>query len=133
MIREYNLTINDETYHIKLETLGASSSLPPRKTAAAAPVYPAPAPQAAPAPQTAPAASIPSGGEKERILTPMPGNVWKVLKKPGDAVKKGDTVIVLEAMKMENEIMASVDGIIAELPVTEGQSLDTNALICVIR
>lgn len=132
MKKEYKMTVNDSVYHIVLETADSGSGMPPRRNGlpAAHPRTPAPSyAPAAPAPVSAPAS--PGGGE--RVCAPMPGNVWKVKAKNGDSVKKGDVLIILEAMKMENEIMAMCDGTISDFSVSEGQSLDSGALICVIR
>lgn len=131
MRKEYKLTVNDTEYKIVLEKMGTSSSMPPRKNPASVAAAPRPAVSApAPAPAPVPAAA-PSGGE--RVCAPLPGNVWKLKVKNGDTVKKGDVVVILEAMKMENEIMASCSGTICNVSVSEGQSIDTGALICEIK
>ena len=102
--------------------------------AAPAPVAapaPAPAPVAAPAPAPAPApAAAPVAGEA--ITAPMPGNILKVNVTPGQAVKEGDVLLVLEAMKMENEIMAPRAGTVAQVLVTKGATVDTGATMVVL-
>lgn len=131
MKKEYKLTVNDAVYNIVLETVGTGSGMPPRKNTAQAamPRTAAPVPAAA-----APAVVAPSlNASGERVCAPMPGNVWKIKVKNGDVVKKGDVLIILEAMKMENEIMAPCDGTVADMNISESQSLDTGALICAIR
>ena len=85
-------------------------------------VFPAPAP-VAPAP-----ASAPAGGQA--ISAPMPGTILKVNVSNGQAVKKGDVLFVLEAMKMENEIMAPCDGTVAGVSVSAGASVETGTALC---
>ena len=103
---------------------------------AATPAAPKPAPvapKAAPAPQPAPApapATAPVGGNK--VNSPLPGSVISVAVKEGQAVKKGDTLLVLESMKMENPIMADCDGTVTKIAVAPGQSVMQDDLLVVI-
>ena len=103
---------------------------------AAAPAAPKPAPvapKAAPAPQPTPApapATAPVGGNK--VNSPLPGSVISVAVKEGQAVKKGDTLLVLESMKMENPIMADCDGTVTKIAVAPGQSVMQDDLLVVI-
>lgn len=103
---------------------------------AAAPAAPKPAPvapKAAPAPQPAPApvpAAAPVGGNK--VNSPLPGSVISVAVKEGQAVKKGDTLLVLESMKMENPILADCDGTVSKIAVAPGQSVMQDDLLVVI-
>lgn len=103
---------------------------------AAAPAAPKPAPvapKAAPAPQPTPApapATAPVGGNK--VNSPLPGSVISVAVKEGQAVKKGDTLLVLESMKMENPIMADCDGTVTKIAVAAGQSVMQDDLLVVI-
>ena len=80
----------------------------------------------------APAASVaaPAGGEK--VCAPMPGNILAVNVSNGSAVKKGDVLMILEAMKMENEIMAPCDGTVTSVSVTKGAAVESGALLCTI-
>ena len=78
----------------------------------------------------APAAAAPAGGEK--VTSPMPGTILSVNVQNGSAVKKGDVLMILEAMKMENEIMAPCDGTIASVNTSKGSTVDSGALLCVI-
>lgn len=75
------------------------------------------------------APSVPLTTNAKKILSPMPGNVFKVVVSAGEQVKKGDVVLVLEAMKMENEIVAPNDGIISVIHVKEGQSVESNDVL----
>ena len=109
-MRKFIVNVNGTSYEVEVEEVGASSSAPvtqaPAPIAApAAAVAPAAAPAAAPAP--APAAA-PAGGTP--VKAPMPGNVLDIKVSNGQAVKKGDLLVILEAMKMENEIFAPQDG-----------------------
>ena len=122
-MKKYNVTVNGTAYEITLEVVDAADV---KTTASPAPAA-APAPVAAPAP--APAAA-PAGGET--VVAPMPGNILAVNVQNGSAVKKGDVLMILEAMKMENEIMAPCDGTIASVNVTKGSTVETGAVLCVI-
>lgn len=118
-MKQYKVTVNGTLYEITLEVVEGA------ELAAA----PAPAPAAAPAAAPAPAA-VPAGGET--ICAPMPGNILSVNVKAGDAVKKGDVLMILEAMKMENEIMAPADGTVVSVNATAGNTVDTGAVLCVL-
>ena len=114
---------------VEIETVAVAA-------APAAPAAPKPAPvapKAAPAPQPAPApgpAAAPVGGNK--VNSPLPGSVISVAVKEGQAVKKGDTLLVLESMKMENPIMADCDGTVTKIAVAPGQSVMQDDLLVVI-
>lgn len=122
-MKKYNVTVNGTAYEVTLEAVDAAEV----KSAPAAPA--APAQQAAPAAASAPAAA-PAGGET--VSAPMPGTILSVNVQNGAAVKKGDVLLILEAMKMENEIMAPCDGTIASVNVQKGSSVETGAVLCVI-
>ena len=114
---------------VEIETVAvAAAPAPAPKPAPAAPKA-APAPQPAPAPTPAPAAA-PVGGTK--VNSPLPGSVIKVNVTEGQAVKKGDTLLVLESMKMENPILAECDGTVAKIAVAAGQSVMQDDLLVVI-
>ena len=122
-MKQYKVNVNGTLYEITLEVVeGAEIAAQPAPAAA-------PAPIAETAPAAAPVAA-PAGGET--ISAPMPGNILAVNVKVGDAVKKGDVLMVLEAMKMENEIMAPCDGTVASVGVNAGATVETGAVLCVL-
>ena len=122
-MKTYTITVNGTVYSVTVEE-GASTGAAP---VAAAPVAAAPAP-AAPAPAAAPAVAQGSG----TVNAPMPGKILGVKASVGQAVKKGDVVVVLEAMKMENEIVAPQDGTIASINVAVGDSVESGAVLATL-
>lgn len=120
-MKKYNVTVNGTKYEVTLEAVDASEV----KASPAAPAAPAAAPAPAPA---APAANA----NGETVTSPMPGTILSVNVSSGSAVKKGDVLLILEAMKMENEILAPCDGTVASVNVTKGSSVETGAVLCVI-
>ena len=118
-MKKYRVTVNGTAYEIELEELTG-----------AAPVA-APAPAAAPAAAPAPVAAAPAGGEQ--VTSPMPGNILSVNVNVGDTVKRGQVLMILEAMKMENEIMCPCDGTVASIHVEKGATVETGTLLCVIQ
>ena len=122
-----NVTVNGKVYTVETET--AAPKVATAKPAAA----PAPAPAAAPAPKAEapkPAAAPAAGGVQ--VKSPLPGSVIKVLVAEGQAVKKGDTLLTLESMKMENAIMAEADGTVKQIAVTPGQNVMQDDLLIVL-
>lgn len=132
-MKKFNITVNGVSYEVDVEEIkdGAAPVAAPRPQATApAPAAPAaPKPQAAPAPT--PAAAAPAGGTT--VESPMPGNIWKVIVKEGQQVKEGETLIILEAMKMENEIPAPCDGVVASLHVAEGAAVNGGDILVSIK
>ena len=118
---KYKVTLNGRTYEVEVEA-GKAMLLDE---------YEAIAPTAAPAPAAAPAAptAVAAG---EVVAAPMPGNILKVNCSQGQAVKAGDILVVLEAMKMENEILAPRDGTVAQVVTTKGAVVDTGAPLVVL-
>ena len=130
---KYKVTLNGRTYEVEVE---AGKAMLLDEYEAIAPAAPAAAPvaapaAAAPAPAAAPAAPVVTGAG-EAVNAPMPGTILKVNVKVGDAVKAGTVLCVLEAMKMENEIMAPKDGTITQVLVNKGSSVDTGAPLVVL-
>ena len=114
-MKKYRVTVNGTAYEIQLEELTGAA--------------PAPAPAAAPAP--APAAAAPAGGEQ--VTSPMPGTILDVKVSQGSAVKQSDVLMILEAMKMENEIMCPCDGKVASINTSKGAMVESGTLLCVIQ
>ncbi len=111
-MKKYKVNVNGTAYEVEIEEMTGA---------------PAAAPVAAPAP--APVAA----GAGESIAAPMPGNILAVNVAAGDMVKKGQVLMVLEAMKMENEIMAPRDGKVTSVAVTKGAAVESGALLCTIQ
>ena len=121
-MKKYNITVNGATYEVLVEEVGATAApvvAAPVFTAAPTAPAAAHAPAAAPAPKAAPAA--PQGATP--VTAPMPGTILQVKVNAGQAVKKGDVICVLEAMKMENDIPAPCDGVIASVSAQKGASV----------
>ena len=129
---KYKITLNGRTYEVEVEH-GKAMLLDEYEAIAPAPVAAAPAaaPVAAAAPAAAPAAPAVTGAG-EAVTAPMPGNILKVNVNVGDAVKEGQVLVVLEAMKMENEIMAPKNGTVTQVVVSKGSTVDTGAPLVVI-
>lgn len=127
---KYKVTLNNRTYEVEVEA-GKAMLLDEYEAYAPAPAEaPAAAPAAAPAPAPAPApVSLASG---EPVAAPMPGNIVRVDVKQGDTVKAGQILIILEAMKMQNEIVAPKDGTVAQVVVKTGDKVDTGAALVVL-
>lgn len=132
---KYQVKVDGKVFEVEVEKVGGGySSLTPTSLTAApqAPVAPAAAPvQAAPvapaAPAPAPAAAPAAGGSGD-VVAPMPGTVLRLNVNNGDTVASGDVILILEAMKMENEIVAPCAGKVT-LKVTAGETVDTDALL----
>ena len=112
-MKAYRVTVNGNVYEITLEVIDKAD------------IKAAPAPAA---PAAAPAAPVAACAKS--ITAPMPGTILKVNVQNGAAVKKGDVLMVLEAMKMENEIMAPADGTVASVNVAQGASVEAGAVLC---
>ena len=119
-MKNYTITVNGNVYDVTVEETGSTPSAAPVRKAA-------PAAKAAPAPAAAPAASGAEGSVK--ITAPMPGKVLSISANVGQAVKRGDTVLVFEAMKMENTVVAPEDGTVASISVAVGDSFEAGAVI----
>ncbi|MBQ2816021.1 MAG: biotin/lipoyl-binding protein [Clostridia bacterium] len=127
-MKQFKITVNGKTYDVAVEETG-SAPTPVTTAPVAAPVA-APAPAAAPAVETTPApAAAPAATGAEKVNSPMPGNIIDIKVSAGDTVKNGDTLLILEAMKMENEIKAPCDGTVAGVHVAKGDTVDSGALL----
>lgn len=130
-MRKFNVNVNGKTYAVEVEEIGA-----PVYEAPAAPGAPAPAPVAAPKAAPAPAAPAAPAAPKvagagDPVKTQMPGLVKKLCFSNGATVKKNDTIVILEAMKMDTPIVAPKDGVIT-YSVSEGANIDTGTVLCTI-
>ena len=133
-MRKFKVMVNGVAYDVEVQEEGmtvapaAAPALAPAPAAAPTPVV-APAPAAAPAP--APKAAEVGAGDTA-LNAPMPGKVTKIVAKEGDAVKKGDIIMVLEAMKMQNEIGAPVAGVVKSINVNAGENVKPGQTMAVI-
>ena len=121
-MKKYNVTVNGTAYEITLEVVDAAD------------VKATPAPAAAPAPAAtpAPAAPAPVANGGETVSSPMPGTILDVKVQNGAVVKQGDVLMILEAMKMENEIVAPCAGTVKQVIATKGASVATDEVLAVI-
>jgi glutaconyl-CoA decarboxylase len=121
-MKQFKVTVNGQSYDVVVEEVGAGNSsavrAPSAPAASLAPVQPASAP--------APAAAVPASAGSASIKAPMPGTVMSFKVTVGQSVQKGDVLLILEAMKMENEIVATQAGKVSALRVPVGASVNTN-------
>lgn len=135
MLRKFKITIDGKTYLVEMEEIGGTpAAAAPTPAPAAAPTPAAETPAPAPAaPTPAPATPAAASGEGEVVTAPMPGTVTKVLVKSGDAVTENQPLMILEAMKMENEIVAPKAGTVDDIIATLNQSVNSgDGLISII-
>lgn len=127
-MKKFNITVNGTAYEVEVEEVKAAGGAAPRAAA--------PAPKAAPAPAAAPAApkkaAVAAGAGEHSIDSPMPGKVVKLVASEGQAVKAGDVLLILEAMKMQNEITADADGTVKTFNVAAGQSVKAHESLVIL-
>ena len=129
MLRKFKIKVDGQEYQVEMEEIGAVAPAAPVAPVAAPAAPAAPAVEAAPAP-AAPVASTPAGADA--MPSPMPGNILRVLVNVGDTVSENQPLMILEAMKMENEIVAPKAGVVAGIHVKEGQVVNPgDALITI--
>ena len=145
-MKNYTITVNGQVYVVQVEEgITAAAQGAPVVTLPAAPVFqqavapapapvaaPAAAPVAAPAPASAPAAAPSGAAGSITVESPMPGKILSVEKKVGDSVEAGQTIMILEAMKMENEIVAPEAGTIASINVSVNQSVEAGEVLATL-
>jgi len=139
-MKKYRITVNGKTFDVDVEEVGAQKS---GHSPVSVPPPPAPAPVVAPSPVPAPRAvtaqtpavspaaprpTAPAGGAAA-MKSPLPGKILKVMATPGSSWKKGDTLLIIEAMKMENEILAPRDCKVEEVAVESNQTVKTGDLL----
>ena len=141
---KYKVTLNGTVYEVEVEKgeailvdeYAAAAPTPAVATSAAPTAAPAPAaPTAAPAPAApaeAPAPAAASVGEGEVVSAPLPGTIFKIVVSANQAVKKGETLVIIEAMKMENEVVAPRDGIVKQIITTAGATIETGTPLVVL-
>lgn len=137
-MKKFLIKVNGNQYEVEVDEV-RDGSVPAYTPVVSAPVASAPvsAPAAAPAPAPAPAAEKKpaTGGSvgSVKVSAPMPGTILKVVAGVGDSVKRGDVLVILEAMKMENEIVAPSEGVVASINVTKGTSVNAGDLLASLK
>ncbi|MCF0120760.1 MAG: biotin/lipoyl-binding protein [Oscillospiraceae bacterium] len=130
---KYKVTLNGKVYEVQVERGEAIIAAEYDAMAPAAPVAAAPAPvAAAPAPAAAPAAASTAVAAGEVVAAPLPGNVLKINVQAGSAVKSGEILLLIEAMKMENEVVAPRDGVVKQVCVASGKTVNTGDALIVL-
>ena len=127
-MRKFNITVNGVAYEVEVEEVAAGESTAPKTAPVAAAPKAAPAAKPAAAPKAA-AAPVAAG---TKVNAPMPGTILDVKVSQGKAVKKGDILLILEAMKMENEILSPQDGTVAQVNVSKGASVNSGDVLVVL-
>lgn len=133
-MKKFRVVVNGTSYEVEVEGLGSEGAIsaapaPATPVPAAAPAPVAAKPAAAPAPAPA-AAPIVTDGVK--VEAPMPGTILDIRVNPGDSVSAGDVLMILEAMKMENEITAPQDGTVKEIATAKGAAVNSGDLLAVL-
>ena len=128
-MKNYTITVNGNVYEVTVEEGFTGAASAPKAAAPAPKAAPAAAPKAAPAP--APAAPAGAAGAVA-VTAPMPGKILGVKASAGQAVKRGQVLLILEAMKMENEIVAPQDGTVATINVAVGDSVEPGATLATL-
>jgi len=130
-MRKFLINVNGKSYEVEVEEVKDAGTVAEPRAAAPVP-KPAAAPPPAPKPAAASApAAVPAGAAT--VTSPMPGTILAVNVKVGEAVKKGQVLCILEAMKMENEIMAAGDAVVASIEVNAGDSVNTGQVLIVLK
>ena len=118
----YKIKVNGKTYKVELEAIDEVASKAPAAVEA-------PKAEATPAP----AAQVTGSGEGQAVVSPIQGTVLDIKVKVGDKVKKGQTVCIVEAMKLENEVVSTVDGVVSEVLVSKGASVASKAPLIMVK
>ncbi len=136
-MKKFKVTVNGKTYEVEVEETGTGSSpaaaKKPSVTRSAAPATPPPAPVAVPAPAPAAAGPAPGIDGGTVLKAPMPGTILAVKVKEGDRITRGQLLLILEAMKMENEIMSVADGQILSVHVEKGAAVSADDPLITLR
>ncbi len=132
-MKYYTITVNGNTYNVSVEE-GVSAAPAPAAApkAIAAPTPVASAPAAEKKEEAAPAPAVGGSEGSFKVSSPMPGKIVSVKASVGQTLRKGEVILILEAMKMENEIVAPQDGTVASINVAAGQSVDAGTLLATL-
>ena len=129
----FNIKVNGKSYKVEVEEEGVSQASPPRPVLPKSPPPPRPPVQGIPQPVPPPTSRPPvQSGSKAMVNSPLPGTILAIKVTEGDAVTRGQTLVVLEAMKMENEIPSPADGKVSSIKVKKGGSVSTGDLLLVL-
>ena len=135
MMKNYNITVNGQVYQVAVEEVGTGSNVnvvqPVNQTVTPVQTPQPAAPVAPTAPASKPSQEAPKTGSQgsTKVNAPMPGKILDVKVNVGDSVNKGSVLVILEAMKMENEIVAPADGTVASVNVTQNQTVEPGDVI----
>lgn len=135
-MRKFVINVNGNSYEVDVEEVKGGVQPQRQSAPLARPASPVPTVVAAPVA----AAPVPAAANKEVVVSagqeiieaPMPGNIWKILVVEGQVIKSGDVLLILEAMKMENEILAPRDGKVASIPTTTGAAVNTGDKLVIL-
>lgn len=125
-MKKFNITVNGNAYEVEIEEVKAAGAATPVAAPKAAPA------PVAPAPAAAPAAAAPAAAGDTTVAAPMPGKIVKLVASVGQAVNAGDVLLILEAMKMQNEITAPAAGTVKSFSVNAGDSVKPGQAMVVI-
>ena len=128
-MKKFNITVNGNAYEVEVEEVKAAAPAAPKAAAPAPKAAPAPAPAAPTAPKKE---AVAAGAGEHSIDAPMPGKIVKLVASEGQAVKAGETLLILEAMKMQNEIAADADGVVKKFNVDAGQSVKAHESLVIL-
>ena len=130
-MKKFLINVNGTSYNVDVEEIKDGVTMAPSEPSAAPAMAAAPSAASAAAPAAPKAAAVvPEGGTK--VTSPMPGTISGINVKPGDTVKKGTVLLILEAMKMQNEIMAAGDGTVTAVLVTNGEVASTGQVLVIL-
>ena len=125
-MRQFHITVNGTSYQVSVEEVSSASAPVPASVPSPVPA----APPAAPTPAAVPAPVATAGGEK--VCAPMPGTILDIKTAVGSTVKKGEVLLILEAMKMENEILSPMDATVQQMLVAKGASVNSGDVLLVL-